>query len=113
VVDAEARVEVVEARPGGLLDLRWDDGQPLRISFADHPAGTVVTVRVIELGRDSPAATAVESMSGFTLALASLKMYLEDGIEGELMYDKFPDATYADTGASAPHSARLRLGVWW
>ena len=35
-------------------------------------------------------------MSGFTLVLASLKMYLEHGIEADLMYDKFPDAEYAD-----------------
>ena len=35
-------------------------------------------------------------MSGFTLVLASLKMYLEQGVEGDLMYDKFPDADYAD-----------------
>lgn len=96
VADAQARVEVVEARPGEVLDLRWDDGQPVRISFDDHPAGTVVTVRVTEFGGDTPAANAVESMSGFTLVLASLKLYLEHGLEGELMYDKFPDASYAD-----------------
>ena len=35
-------------------------------------------------------------MSGFTLVLASLKMWLERGIEGDLMYDRFPDADYAD-----------------
>jgi hypothetical protein len=35
-------------------------------------------------------------MSGFTLVLASLKLWLEHGIEGDLMYDKFPDQTYAD-----------------
>lgn len=96
VAGAEARVEVREARPEELLDLRWDDGQPLRISFADHPQGTVVTVRVTDFGGDTAAANAVESMSGFTLVLASLKLYLEHGIEGELMYDKFPDADYTD-----------------
>ena len=48
------------------------------------------------LPRKHEAANAVESMSGFTLVLASLKLWLEHGIEGELMYDKFPDATYAD-----------------
>ena len=35
-------------------------------------------------------------MSGFTLVLASLKMFLEHGIEGDLMYDKFPAAAYTD-----------------
>jgi uncharacterized protein YndB with AHSA1/START domain len=96
VAGAESEVEVVEARPGALLDLRWDDGQPLRITFEDRGEATLVTVRVTDFTGDSPAAIAVESMSGFTLVLASLKMWLEHGIEGDLMYDKFPDASYAD-----------------
>ena len=86
---------VVEARPGELLDLRWGS-RPLWISFADRGDSTLVTVRVTEVSGDTPGATAVETMSGFTLVLASLKMWLEHGIEGELMYDRFPDATYAD-----------------
>jgi uncharacterized protein YndB with AHSA1/START domain len=96
VAGAETDVTVVEALPGVRLDLRWDDGQPLRISFDERREGTVVTVRVTDFAGDTPAANAVESMSGFTLVLASLKMYLEHGVEGDLMYDKFPDADYAD-----------------
>jgi uncharacterized protein YndB with AHSA1/START domain len=96
IAGVETDVTVVEALPGELLDLRWDDGQPLRISFDDRGDSTLVTVRVTEFRGDTPAASAVESMSGFTLVLASLKMWLEHGIEGELMYDKFPDANYAD-----------------
>lgn len=89
-------VTVVEAVQGELLDLRWDDGQPLQIAFEDRGDATLVTVRVTDFGGDTPAANAVESMSGFTLVLASLKMWLEHGIEGDLMYDKFPDADYSD-----------------
>ena len=96
VAGAETEVTAVQAVPGVLLELRWDDGQPLRISFEDRGESTVVTVRVTDFGGDTPAANAVESMSGFTLVLASLKMWLEHGIEGDLMYDKFPDASYAD-----------------
>ena len=96
VEGAETDVEVVEATPGRLLDLRWDEGQPLRITFEDRGDATVVGIRVSDFRGDTPAATAVESMSGFTLVLASLKLWLERGIEGDLMYDKFPDATYAD-----------------
>ena len=96
VAGAAAEVTVVEATPGVLLDLRWDGGQPLRISFDDRGDTTLVTVRVTDFGGDTPAADAVESMSGFTLVLASLKMWLEHGIEGDLMYDKFPDADYSD-----------------
>ncbi len=95
IAGAETDVTVVEARPGELLDLRWGS-QPLWISFADRGDSTLVTVRVTEFRGDTPGATAVETMSGFTLVLASLKMWLEHGIEGELMYDRFPDATYAD-----------------
>ena len=36
IAGATTEVTVVEARPEALLDLRWDDGQPLRISFGDR-----------------------------------------------------------------------------
>ena len=96
VAGAETDVTVAEAVQGELLDLRWDDGQPLQIAFEDRGDATLVTVRVTDFGGDTPAANAVESMSGFTVVLASLKMWLEHGIEGDLMYDKFPDADYSD-----------------
>jgi len=96
VADAATDVTVARAIPGELLDLRWDAGQPLTITFASRGESTLVRIRVTDFPGDTPAANAVESMSGFTLVLASLKMYLEHGIEGDLMYDKFPDADYAD-----------------
>ncbi|MET0417549.1 MAG: SRPBCC domain-containing protein [Actinoplanes sp.] len=96
VAGAETDVEVVAAKPGQLLDLRWDGAQPLRITFEDRGDACVVGIRVTDFGGDEPAAVAAESMSGFTLVLASLKQYLEHGVEGDLMYDKFPDAKYAD-----------------
>jgi uncharacterized protein YndB with AHSA1/START domain/uncharacterized glyoxalase superfamily protein PhnB len=96
VAGAATDVRVVQAVPGELLDLRWDDGQPLMITFEARDDATLVRIRVTDFGGDTPAANAVESMSGFTLVLASLKMWLEHGIEGDLMYDKFPDADYAD-----------------
>jgi uncharacterized protein YndB with AHSA1/START domain len=96
IAGAEADVEVVRADPGRLLDLRWDEGQPVRITFTEHGDHTVVGIRVTGFTGDEPAAVAVETMSGFTLVLASLKMWLEHGIEGDLMYDKFPGADYAD-----------------
>lgn len=96
VAGAETDVDVIEADPGRLLDLRWDDGQPVRITFEDRGGVTLVGVLVTGFGGDEPAAVAVETMSGFTLVLASLKMWLEHGVEGDLMYDKFPDVAYAD-----------------
>lgn len=96
VAGAETDVTVIEAQPGRLLDLRWGDDQPLRISFEDRGSATLVGIRVSDFAGDDPAAAAVETMSGFTLVLASLKLYLEHGIEGDLMYDRFPDEEYTD-----------------
>jgi len=97
VAAARTDVLVIEAAPGALLDLRWDDGQPLRLTFDDRGgASTLVGVHLTDFPGDNPAADAIEATSGFTLVLASLKMWLEHGIEGDLMYDKFPDAEYAD-----------------
>lgn len=96
VAGAEADVTVVDAQPNRLLRLRWGNGQPLNISFEDRGSATLVAIHVSDFAGDQPAAEAVETMSGFTLVLASLKMYLEHGIEGDLMYDKFPDHDYAD-----------------
>ncbi|GLY97759.1 SRPBCC domain-containing protein [Actinoplanes sp. NBRC 103695] len=36
VAGAETDVDVIEADPHRLLDLRWDDGQPVRITFEDR-----------------------------------------------------------------------------
>ncbi|MBM2614310.1 SRPBCC domain-containing protein [Actinoplanes sp. LDG1-06] len=96
IAGAETGVEVVAAEPGKQLDLRWDGGQPVTLTFEARGEHCLVGVRVTDFGDDEPAAVAVETMSGFTLVLASLKEYLEHGIEGDLMYDKFPDAEYSD-----------------
>jgi len=93
IAGAETDVAVVEARPDELLDLRWDEGQPVRLVFTPHLQGAIVGVEVTNF---SDAPTAIETMSGFTLVLASLKLWIEHGIEGELQYDRFPDAEYAD-----------------
>lgn len=96
VAGAETDVTVAEAVPGSLLDLRWDGDQPLRITFEDRGDDTLVGVRVTDFEGDDAATDAIDSMSGFTLMLASLKQYLEHGIEGDLMYDRFPDQDDAD-----------------
>ena len=92
VAGAETDVTVVRAEPGESLDLRWDNGQPLRITFEGRGSATLVRVTVTDFGGHNPAAAAIDSAAGFTLVLASLKVFLEHGIEGELQYDRFPDA---------------------
>ena len=69
---------------------------PVQATASASLSVSLVTVRLTDFPGETPAANAVESMSGFTLVLASLKLWLEHGIEGDLMYDKFPDAKYAD-----------------
>lgn len=93
VAGAETDVRVIDARPGELLDLRWDDDQQLQITFAEREDGTVVGAKVSDVTQPD---VAIELMSGFTLMLASLKIWLEHGIEGDLLYDKFPDAEFVD-----------------
>jgi uncharacterized protein YndB with AHSA1/START domain len=96
VATAETNVTVIDAVEPELLDLRWDDGQPLRITLEGRGDATLVHVSVSGFDGDAPVTDAIETASGFTLVLASLKMWLEHGIAGDLMYDRFPDATYAD-----------------
>ena len=106
VAGAKTEVDVLEARPGELLDLRWDEGQPLRITFADRGDTTLVGIEVTDFPGDTPNANAIESMSGFTLVLASLKMWLEHSIAGDLMYDKFPDEEYVAGAPRSNHPSR-------
>lgn len=96
VAGAEADVLVAAAEPGRLLDWNWDDGQRVRATFDERNDGTLVRIRVSGFTGDEAAANAVDASSGFTLVLASLKQYLEHGVEGDLMYDRFPDADYSD-----------------
>ena len=96
VKGSETDVEVVESVPGELLLLSWDEGQLLRIEFGDRGEATLVRVFLDGFEGDDAAGQAIDSMSGFVLVLASLKMYLEHGIDGDLMYDRFPDHDYHD-----------------
>ncbi len=96
VKGSEVDVEVIESVPGELLLLSWDEGQLLRIEFGDRGEATLVRVFLDKFEGDDAAGQAIDAMSGFTLVLASLKMYLEHGIEGDLMYDRFPDHEYHD-----------------
>ena len=66
------------------------------MSLQDRGEVTLVGVLLTDFTGDHPCADAIDATSGLTLVLASLKMWLEHGIEGDLMYDKFPDAEYAD-----------------
>ena len=73
-----------------------DDGQPLRLSFEDRGDSTLVTVRVTEFRGAAPAADRGRVDVGLHPGAGVAEVWLEHGIEGEPMYDKFPDATHAD-----------------
>lgn len=96
IAGAETKVEVLEAEPGRLITFRWDDGQSVRIDFQARGDATLVRIRQTDFGGDTPIGDAINAVTGFTLVLASLKSWLEGGVEGDLMYDQLPDAQYSD-----------------
>ena len=96
VAGSETDVDVVEADPGRLLLLRWDEGQLLRIEFEDRGDAALVRIYLDGFEGDDAAGQAIDAISGFTLVLSSLKVWLEHGIDSQLMYDRFPDAAYSD-----------------
>jgi uncharacterized protein YndB with AHSA1/START domain len=96
IAGAETKVEVLEAEPGRLITFRWDDGQSVRIDFQARGDATLVRIRQTDFGGDTPIGDAINAVAGFTLVLASLKSWLERGVEGDLMYDQLPDAQYSD-----------------
>lgn len=96
VAGSETDVEVVESEPGHLLLLRWAAGQLLRFAFEDRADGTLVSVHLDGFEGDDAAGQAIDAISGFALVLASLKIWLEHGLDANLMYDRFPDLAYSD-----------------
>ena len=62
----------------------------------DRGAATLVSVHLDGFTGEDAAGQAIDAISGFALVLSSLKVWLEHGIDSQLMYDRFPDAAYSD-----------------
>lgn len=99
-VSAEVAVQDMKADERILIE--W--GEPpssVEWRFDARDDGTTL-VRIVSWGfggsDDEILAAALDSMGGFTMVLASLKAYLEHGIELKLVADHHPDGHVAPDG---------------
>ena len=96
---AAARVDVKALEPNRRIVIEW----PSRVEWTFSARGedtTLVTITASGFGgtADERVAQAIDSMGGFSLALAGCKAYLEHGIALNLADDHNPNA---HTGGSA------------
>jgi uncharacterized protein YndB with AHSA1/START domain len=96
-----AQVEVKALEPNRRILIEWGGPEnPTSVEWTFEPKGedrTFVIVKNWGFRGDADAivAAAVDSMGGFSLLLASLKAFLEHGIELKLVEDHAPDALVA------------------
>lgn len=90
-----AEVHVKEVSPNERIAIEWDDGNRVVWIFTPR-ANDETFVSVTESGfsgdADKVVARALDSQGGFNLVLAGLKVFLEHGIEPNLVADHNPDA---------------------
>ena len=90
-VSADVEVKAIEVNRRILIE--WPT--PVEWIFTPRPDGTTY-VSIIASGftgsDDERVAQAIDSMGGFTLALAGCKAFLEHGVELNLVADHSPDA---------------------
>lgn len=93
-----APVTVRALEPGARIVVEWADDRTLtEWTFTPHAADATF-VEITHSGftgdGDSVVARALDSMGGFTWALAGLKALLEHGIRLNLVADRFPQARH-------------------
>jgi uncharacterized protein YndB with AHSA1/START domain len=90
-VSADVEVKAIEVNRRILIE--WPT--PVEWNFTPRPDGTTY-VSIIASGftgsDDEKVAQAIDSMGGFSLALAGCKAFLEHGVELNLVADHSPDA---------------------
>lgn len=94
-VSTEVDVKAIEENRRILVE--WDPDHPTSVEWTFEPRGedrTFVTVRNWGFGgsADETVAKALDSQGGFSFLLAGLKVFLEHGIEPNLVVDHAPDA---------------------
>lgn len=97
---ASAQVDVVELSPARRIAIRWPT--PVEWDFAARgPNATLVTITASGFGGsdDEQAASAIDSMGGFSFALAGCKAWLEHAVELKLVEDHNPDQHVPASGA--------------
>lgn len=94
-----AEVLVQEVDPNRRIRVEWPS--PVEWEFSprgDEATFVVVTASGFEGSDDEKVARAIDSMGGFTFALAGCKAWLEHGVELRLSHDHNPDAHRASDG---------------
>ena len=96
---ASADVMVKAVDPGRRILIDWgdDEGGFTQVEWRFEPRGEDKTfVTVVNSGfsgtGDEQVAAALDSMGGFSLLLAGAKVWLEQGIALNLVFDRHPDA---------------------
>lgn len=94
-VSTEVDVKAIEENKRILIE--WDPDHPTSVEWTFEPRGedrTFVTVKNWGFGgsADEIVAKALDSQGGFSFLLAGLKVFLEHGIEPNLVVDHAPDA---------------------
>ena len=94
-VSTEVDVKSIEENRRILVE--WDPDHPTSVEWTFEPRGedrTFVTVtnRGFSGGAEEIVAKALDSQGGFSFLLAGLKVFLEHGIEPNLVVDHAPDA---------------------
>lgn len=98
--DLEQELRVVEAETGRrlVLEVRWGEDTPTVLEVTLHPEAGGTRLRLVHSGFDEDADWDGEyegARSGWTNALAHLKVYLEDHLgEDKTTFDAFQAATY-------------------
>ncbi len=99
--DLEQRLSVVEADEGRhlVLEVAWGEGTPTLIEVTVHPEAGGTRLRLVHSGFDEDAGWDGEyegARSGWTNALAHLKVYLEEHPgQDKATFDAFQPASYA------------------
>lgn len=94
-VSTDVDVKAIEENRRILVE--WDPANPTSVEWTLEPRGedrTFVTVRNWGFGGSAEeiVAKALDSTGGFSFLLAGLKVFLEHGIEPNLVVDHAPDA---------------------
>jgi uncharacterized protein YndB with AHSA1/START domain len=97
--DASTEVQVRRFEPDALILMDWDlTVHPTEVEwrFTPKDGGTFVEVENRGFAADEAGVRkAIDSATGFTLVLAAAKIWLEHGIEPNLVVDRHPDAVVA------------------
>ncbi len=93
---AVADIQVIAIEENKRILIEWDEpARPVEWLFTrrdDNTTLVTITERGYQGSDDDIVTQAIDSKGGFTMVLAGLKAFLENGIAMPLVADQFPDA---------------------